>query len=156
MGDRSRRERKRITQKRLPDIVTPACSQATSPLEVLLLTSCSLAPDLSRFRNQFISWMRVFFFFFFNFASSLKMYIYMYIYMCIYIYIWLCQVLVVTHGMWHMGSLVVSFKLSCGMWDLVSWPGIKPGPLALEAQSLSHWTTREVLDEGLFNPILPL
>ena len=31
------------------------------------------------------------------------------------------------------------------MWDLVPWPGIKPGPRALKARSLSHWTTREVL-----------
>ena len=30
------------------------------------------------------------------------------------------------------------------MRDLVPSPGIKPGPPALEAQSLSHWTTREV------------
>ena len=28
---------------------------------------------------------------------------------------------------------------------LVSWTGIKPKPLAMEAQSLSHWTTREAL-----------
>ena len=34
--------------------------------------------------------------------------------------------------------------LSCGMWDLVPWPGIEPGPRALGVQSLSHWTTREV------------
>ena len=34
--------------------------------------------------------------------------------------------------------------LSCGMWDLVPWPGIKPGPPALGAWSLTHWTTREV------------
>ena len=34
--------------------------------------------------------------------------------------------------------------LSCGMWDLVPWPGIKPGPSALGARSLNHWTTREV------------
>ena len=34
---------------------------------------------------------------------------------------------------------------SCGMWDLVPWPGIEPGPPALGARSLSHWTTREVL-----------
>ena len=34
--------------------------------------------------------------------------------------------------------------LSCGMWDLVPRPGIEPGPPALGAQSLSHWTTREV------------
>ena len=34
--------------------------------------------------------------------------------------------------------------LSCSMWDLVPWPGMEPGPPALGAQSLSHWTTREV------------
>ena len=34
--------------------------------------------------------------------------------------------------------------LSCSMWDLVPWPGIEPGPLALGAQRLSHRTTREV------------
>ena len=30
------------------------------------------------------------------------------------------------------------------MWDLVPCPGIKPGLPSLEAQSVSHWTTREV------------
>ena len=34
--------------------------------------------------------------------------------------------------------------LSYHTWDLVPWPGIEPGPPALGAQSLSHWTTREV------------
>ena len=34
--------------------------------------------------------------------------------------------------------------LSCGMWDIVPWPGIKPESPALGAQSLSPWTTREV------------
>ena len=34
--------------------------------------------------------------------------------------------------------------LSCGMWDLVPWPGIEPGSPVLETWSLSHWTTREV------------
>ena len=34
--------------------------------------------------------------------------------------------------------------LRCGTWDLVCSPGIKPGPSALGAWSLSHWTTREV------------
>ena len=34
--------------------------------------------------------------------------------------------------------------LSCGMWDLVPWPGIEPRPPALRAQSLSCWTSREV------------
>ena len=34
--------------------------------------------------------------------------------------------------------------LSCSMCDLVSWPGIEPGPPDLEAWSLSHWTARKV------------
>ena len=34
--------------------------------------------------------------------------------------------------------------LSCSMWDLVPWTGIEPRSPALEAWSLSHWTTREV------------
>ena len=38
-------------------------------------------------------------------------------------------------GMW---------TLSCSMWDLVPWLGIKPGPPALGARGLSHWTTRKV------------
>ena len=35
--------------------------------------------------------------------------------------------------------------LSCGTWDVASWPGIEPRPPALGAWSLSDWTTREVL-----------
>ena len=35
--------------------------------------------------------------------------------------------------------------LSCGMWDLVPWPGIEPRPPSFGVWSLSHWTTREVL-----------
>ena len=34
--------------------------------------------------------------------------------------------------------------LTCGMQDLVPWPGIEPRPPAVGAQSLIHWTTREV------------
>ena len=51
----------------------------------------------------------------------------------IYLFIWLYQVLVAAPGI-----------LSCGMWDLVPWPGIEPRLPALEALSLNHWTTREV------------
>ena len=43
-------------------------------------------------------------------------------------------------------SVVARGIFSCGMWDLVPWSGIKAGPPALGAQSLSHWTTREVPD----------
>ena len=34
--------------------------------------------------------------------------------------------------------------VSCGMQDLVPWPGIEPGSPALGAWSLNHWATREV------------
>ena len=34
--------------------------------------------------------------------------------------------------------------LSYSLWDQVPWPGIKPRPPALGAQSLTYWTTREV------------
>ena len=42
--------------------------------------------------------------------------------------------------------------LSCDMWDLVPWPGMKPRPPALGAWSLSHWTTREVSHKSLWCP----
>ena len=55
--------------------------------------------------------------------------------------IWLHQVLVAACRIFdlHCGMQI----LSCGMWDLVPWPGIKPRPPALGGQSLGHWTTRE-------------
>ena len=31
--------------------------------------------------------------------------------------------------------------MSCSIWDLVPWSGIKPWPCAFGVQSLSHWTT---------------
>ena len=43
--------------------------------------------------------------------------------------------------------------LSCGMWDLVPWPGIEPWPPTLGAQSLSQWTTREVPVKVAFEQI---
>ena len=47
------------------------------------------------------------------------------------LFIWLCQVSVAARG-----------TFSCGMWYPVPWSGMEPGPLALGARSLSHWTTR--------------
>ena len=52
--------------------------------------------------------------------------------------------------LWHAGTWIASYGismpiLSCGMWDLVPWSGVEPGPPSLRAWSLSHWTTREVL-----------
>ena len=37
----------------------------------------------------------------------------------------------------------VGFSVAACMWDLVPQPRIEPGPPALGAQSLTHWTTRE-------------
>ena len=51
------------------------------------------------------------------------------------LFIWPIQVLVAALGI---------FDLRCGVRDLVPWPGIKSGPPALEAWSLSHWTTGKV------------
>ena len=44
-------------------------------------------------------------------------------------------------------------SLSWGTQDLVPWPGIEPGPppsLALGAQSLRHWSTREAPEDPNF------
>ena len=57
-----------------------------------------------------------------------------------YLFIWLQQVLVAAHGIFSCGV----WTLSCSLWDLVPWPGIKPVPPALGVQSLSHWITRQV------------
>ena len=40
---------------------------------------------------------------------------------------------------------LAALGLSCCMWDLAPCPGIEPRPPALGVQSLSHWTTREIL-----------
>ena len=42
-------------------------------------------------------------------------------------------------------------NLSCGMWDLVLWPGVKPGPPALGVQCLGHWSTGQVPILIIFN-----
>ena len=47
----------------------------------------------------------------------------------------LCRVFVAAHR---------TLDLSWGMWDLVFWPGMEPGPPALGVQRLSCWTTREI------------
>ena len=67
----------------------------------------------------------------------------------IYVFTWLHQVLAVAYRIsdlhFDRQALRCSIgTLSCGMWDLVPWPGIKPRPSALGLQSLSHWTTSGV------------
>ena len=44
-----------------------------------------------------------------------------------YLFIWLCWILVATHGIFSCSMRT----LSCGMWDLVPWQGVEPGPPVL-------------------------
>ena len=72
-----------------------------------------------------------------------------------YLFVWLFWVLVVARRTFDLHCGMQTFAcsmqtLSCGMWDLVPWPGIKPRSPAWGAQSLSNWTTREVLRLSLF------
>ena len=50
-----------------------------------------------------------------------------------------------THTHTHIHIYLVVPGLSCGMWDLVSQPGMEFRPSASGALSLSHWTTRKSL-----------
>ena len=58
------------------------------------------------------------------------------------LFIWLHQVLVVACRIFDLCCSMQDH--SCGMWDLVPWPEIQPGPPALGVQSLSRWTIRDV------------
>ena len=49
-----------------------------------------------------------------------------------FFWLWLCRIFA-----------VACRTYSCGMWDIVSWPGIKPSPPALGAWSLRHWSPGE-------------
>ena len=77
----------------------------------------------------------------------------------IIVFFWLCWVLwyaesslsqarslVVACGIFFLFFSSGSMQtLSCGMWNLVPWPGIEPWPPAVGLCSLSHWgTTTEV------------
>ena len=59
--------------------------------------------------------------------------------------------------LWHLGfsiffmaCKIFIYFFSCGMWDLVLWPGIELGLPALGVWSLRHWITREV-PQSAFN-----
>ena len=53
------------------------------------------------------------------------------------------RVLVATHGIVHLRCRTWGI-FSCSTRDLVSRPGMEPGPPALGVWSVSHWTTREL------------
>ena len=47
-----------------------------------------------------------------------------------------------TEGDSYFNFIFWSCHVVCGV--LVPWPGMEPIPAALEAQSLNHWTSKEV------------
>ena len=53
--------------------------------------------------------------------------------LCCFFFFWLSLVLVEALGIF-----------SCSTWDLIPWPGIKPGPLALGTPSHSHFISSKV------------
>ena len=78
-----------------------------------------------------------------------------------YLFIWPCQVLVVvcSSSIFVEASSIFSCDmqtLGCSTWDLVPWPGIKPGLPTLGAWSLSHWTTGEVPQPSFFSQPPPI
>ena len=58
------------------------------------------------------------------------------------LFIWLRWVLVAALRIFNLCFCMRTLR--CSMWDLVSWPEIKPGSSVLEARSLSHWVARDV------------
>ena len=62
------------------------------------------------------------------------------------LFIWLHQVLVTACKIFSCGL----WSLNYSMWNLVSLTGMEPGPPALGAWSLIHWTSREVPVASIF------
>ena len=61
-------------------------------------------------------------------------------------YTW-SSVFVAAWGTFSCGIRTLSYNmwaLSCGVWNLVPWPGIKPSPPGLGAWGVTHWNTRKV------------
>ena len=68
----------------------------------------------------------------------------------IYLSIWLCHILLAACGIFSCNT----HNLHCGGWDLVPGLGSEPRPSALGVQSLSHWTTEEILKITVLLPRL--
>ena len=109
--------------------------------------------------------------------NSIPLYIYIpHLFKKIFIYLFGCARSQLQHmgsSLWHVGSFLVAacrllscsmwdllvvacglFFFSCGLWDLVSRPGIELKTPTFGAQSPDHWTTREVPIWHLHNPFI--
>ena len=110
-------------------------SQCNSAQHLPFVCTCLLSVSYFSFRNPHSSAHAII-----SISVSLKIRLLYLKKIILSFFIWLCRVLVVAHGIFSWGMRTLSYS----MWDLVPWPGIGPGPPALRAQNLSHWTTREV------------
>ena len=81
-----------------------------------------------------------------------RWFLFLFLFLIFIIFIWIHWVLAVA---WAIFDLNYGMQtLNCGLGDLVFWPGIKlkpPQTQILGAQSLSHWTSREVPITGSCN-----
>ena len=77
------------------------------------------------------------------FESFAPLFIYLFIKYLFIIYVFVCAGVLVAAPRIYIAACCV-WDLHCGMWNIVSWPGIEPGFPTLGAWNLSHWTTREV------------
>ena len=86
-------------------------------------------------------------------SSPSLIFIYLSIYLFIYLFIYLALLGlscgtqdIFSCSMWDLFFFFscCMWILSCGMRDLVPWPGIESSPPVLGVQRLSHWTTKEV------------
>ena len=85
-------------------------------------------------------------------AATLPLYFYEFLFLRFYIWVILCSICCFLSFFLFKKYLIIwldclgcgTWTLSCDIWDLVPWPGIKLQPPVLGAQSFSHWTTREV------------
>ena len=121
-----------------PSPLLPPFSTLTAPQPRLpdcspWLHSCSFIAQ-QPLEGSSKTYIMSYFFLFKNLSSGFLLHLFIYFQQTdVYLFISLCQF--VSCGLW---------TLSCGMWDLVPWPGIEPGNPALGVQILSPWTTREV------------
>ena len=107
---------------------------------IQVIRNLNLSLSFSREKSQFISrkvrWLHSVFLILCSYLSLLQ---HLHIFQNVYL---AAPVLVV--ALRRFIFIAAHRIFSCSILDLIPLPGIKPGPPALEEQSLSHWTAREV------------
>ena len=96
-------------------------------------------PAWARGKGEDLNWLR-------DWSFGIRLaWVFYYLFKEIFIYLAASGLSCSTQDLCCLTFLVVECRIfSCGMRDLVPWPGIEFGPLALGVQSLSYWPVREV------------